>query len=322
MRWIIRWKNGSGIGREDRLERLQRLLEAAAKCTYYRRQRIPLPACPPGREEDLEPWMQRIPPVPISHFLKEPGDFYNWNWRGPSGEPRPGNSNHSQAERAGEPPLLELPFPAPARTVVIGGGFLESGSVRSLPYLSASELHDYAPEILAGPLPQLLEVASAIESDRLRLPCPQMAVVPFSGLKHGSLSEADRDRLWRAFQAPVFEQFRGFGRELLAWECEAHEGLHICADNAIFESSPSGQLLASCLGCPGYVILRLATEIYGRLETEPCPCGHPAPRLVDLRPARTRRAAGRARGWPLKRNRRKRIRAPQAGPSPGWPIGS
>jgi hypothetical protein len=41
------------------------------------------------------------------------------------------------------------------------------------------------------------------------------------------LTNADRNALWRAFHVPIFEQIIGPSGQLLAGECEAHDGLHI-----------------------------------------------------------------------------------------------
>jgi len=84
------------------------------------------------------------------------------------------------------------------------------------------------------------------------------------------LTEADRDRFWRAFRVPVFEQIIGPDGQLLASECEAHEGLHIAA--------------------PG---LRLEDEI---VDSSPCPCGKEAPRFgIRCLAEMERRAAAYAR---------------------------
>jgi hypothetical protein len=74
-------------------------------------------------------------------------------------------------------------------------------------------------------LAQVLEVARRIEAGELRLTVDHSITV-FVSLYTGRLGEEIRDFLWRVFQVPVFEQFRGPSLELLAWECEAHDGLH------------------------------------------------------------------------------------------------
>jgi len=71
------------------------------------------------------------------------------------------------------------------------------------------------------------------------------------------LTQPQRDLLWQAFGVPVFEQIIGDCGELLAAECEAHEGLHL--ESASFRPA----------GLP--------------LETAPCGCGRKTPRLIPVR---------------------------------------
>ena len=67
------------------------------------------------------------------------------------------------------------------------------------------------------------------------------------------LTDDDRDLFWRAFRVPVFEQIIGPSGQLLARECEAHDGLHIEA--------------------PG---LRIDAKV---VDTSLCPCGRQTPRF-------------------------------------------
>jgi hypothetical protein len=41
------------------------------------------------------------------------------------------------------------------------------------------------------------------------------------------LSDADRDELWRVFQVPVYMLLVTRDGRVVAWECEAQDGLHI-----------------------------------------------------------------------------------------------
>jgi hypothetical protein len=67
------------------------------------------------------------------------------------------------------------------------------------------------------------------------------------------LNDTDRDRLWRAFRVPIFEQIVGRAGELLAAECEAHDGLHIESPRLKIEGLP--------------------------IDASPCACGRKTPRL-------------------------------------------
>lgn len=67
------------------------------------------------------------------------------------------------------------------------------------------------------------------------------------------LSETERDQLWQLFQVPVLAVLLDRHGRLLAYECEAHSGLHV---------GPRAPWSA------------------GMLESAPCECGRPGLRLV------------------------------------------
>jgi hypothetical protein len=66
------------------------------------------------------------------------------------------------------------------------------------------------------------------------------------------LSETERDQLWQVFQVPVLAVLLDRNGRLLAYECEAQSGLHV---------GPEAPWAA------------------GVLESAPCECGRPGPRL-------------------------------------------
>jgi hypothetical protein len=93
-------------------------------------------------------------------------------------------------------------------------------------------------------------------------------VVAFTGLKHGALSEEDRDAIWRRWGVPVFEQLLSSDYEVLAEECEARRGLH---------------LREECSVVNGELLLRgEAVGLAANLIVEPCPCRAPGSRIVDV----------------------------------------
>jgi len=123
---------------------------------------------------------------------------------------------------------------------------------------------EYAPAAIAGTCEQLRELTP------WRIPSLTHAVIVLARPDGKRLSDLDRDRLWRAFQVPVFEQIVALSGELLAFECEAHDGLHV--------ESPD---------------LPLDGET---LFVEPCPCGRKTPRIGVVEGLESeRRAAAFAR---------------------------
>jgi len=221
-----------------------------------------------AEEAQIARLLQSIPRVGLDDFLSNPVEFYNW---------------HHQP-RALRP--LECKLGSIGRTAMLSDGFEDTECVRTFTCLTLEDLEEYEPDSLAGPAWRLKNLAELALAGRLRLDSLRGALLVFTGLKHGCLKPQDREMLWRAFQVPVFEQFRGYSQELLAWECEAHDGLHIQGENAIFELPRDGELLLTGLGCEEYSLLRVGTELTGRLCSTPCGCGNPAQRLIDVRPFR------------------------------------
>ena len=159
--------------------------------------------------------------------------------------------------------------PAP-RTAVLAACFRQprlqpKHPVRVFPNGWSQEVSAFAPAALAAPRERLLALAAAEHP-----PALTHAVIVLEGPGDPLLSALERARLWRAFRVPVFEQIVGPDGELLAAECEAHDGLHI--------ESPE-----------------LPTEGF-QVEDAPCGCGRKTPRLTPSQPAdRTRSVAAYAR---------------------------
>lgn len=142
---------------------------------------------------------------------------------------------HSRRER------FQNPLPTPCRIAVLSPKFAERDGVRYFAEERHREIDIFGPDILAGAVPALLRLAEKVRVTR--------AVVAFSGAR--VVSDRDRDLLWNAFQAPVFEYRFGPEGEVIARECEAHDGLH----------------------------LFVPERFCGEVRTEACACGRLEPRI-------------------------------------------
>jgi phenylacetate-coenzyme A ligase PaaK-like adenylate-forming protein len=167
------------------------------------------------------------------------------------------------------------------------GGFEEGEGIRVFEELRRRRLVRFRPNILAGPVGVLRALAEGAEDRGAPVPRVSRAVIAFSLPLHGFLSEEARDLFWRVFQVPVFGQLLGFEGEMLAWECEAHEGLHIDDRNAVFEldehSGGDRELLLTSLVNLRTPVLRFGTGLTGIIEHSTCGCGLNGPRLLGLR---------------------------------------
>jgi hypothetical protein len=102
------------------------------------------------------------------------------------------------------------------------------------------------------------------------------------GFDEGLLSPIERDGLWHRHGVPMFEHLAGMDGQLLAWECEAHRGLHIVEENTVFESI-DGELLLTSLTDLLQPTLQMRTGWLAKIDSEPCDCGRAGRRLLGLR---------------------------------------
>lgn len=96
---------------------------------------------------------------------------------------------------------------------------------------------------LIGTIDELLQAAPKARARR--------AVFVTRGAGNPFLSEYDRDRLWDLYEVPILILLMGENGKILAYECEAQNGLHV-------DGSPPD----------------------GAVETAPCACGRPGVRLA------------------------------------------
>ncbi len=143
------------------------------------------------------------------------------------------------------------PLQPEPKTAILIPGFRESKRVRVFPGGWDEETAHYRPAVVGAPVEDLIRLARSWDE---RWERPRRALVAFS-FEHGeSPSETDKDELWDRFGVPLFEQCLNFRRELIAAECEAHEGLHLAPQFA---------------GLEGWRLARVR-----------CACGNPAPKVL------------------------------------------
>jgi len=245
------------VARSRHLELAQRVFTAALSTRYYApllaraglgaRERI-------AALDDPAQALRQLPRVEKIRFLSAPADFYN------PGAPQP------------ELPLFHSPIQPAPRTALLGSGFRSNGLAKAFAPDWTRRLDRYRPEAIAAPVALLRKVAGQPHPIR-------NAIFALTGVVHENISDADRDLFWHVFQVPVFEQYQGFDGCVAASECEAHQGLHIIPDAAIFEEH-GGELLLTSLTDLRYPTIRVATGFRGHIEPAPCDCGNSAPRLL------------------------------------------
>ena len=159
---------------------------------------------------------------------------------------------HSKAE-------LSYPIGRAPRTAVLVPWFRASGEVRVFRRGWTVDAAAFAPQSIVATWSQL---EALIAQD---IVSPERSLIVVSNLGDPLLTADQRDRLWRAFHVPVFEQIVGRNGELYAAECEAHDGMHLEDSEASLEN---------------YAVERI-----------PCACGRKSPRIVPAKPVELARAA-------------------------------
>jgi len=100
------------------------------------------------------------------------------------------------------------------------------------------------------------------------------AVFPLRRPGNPFLPDKQRDALWQMFQVPIHALLVDARDEVVGYECEAQDGIHLRADYA-------------------------AGLFSGDVESELCECGRPGPRLMP--PKQEVAAVASADGVPVSR---------------------
>lgn len=186
------------------------------------------------------------------------------------------------------PGELYWPLPRPSRAALLSDLFPEDSATRRFAEGRREALLRWSPQALAAPVETLDRLLRFdLEHPETRLPLSH-SVLALSGLRRAFADERLRDLVWRVWQVPVFGQLLGPSGELLAWECEAHEGYHYNPSRVVIEADGGGQgepeLLVTSLVSLRRPVLRVATRLTGRLESAVCACGSALPRLASVAP--------------------------------------
>jgi hypothetical protein len=185
------------------------------------------------------------------------------------------------------PQKFHSPLEHTPKTAILLEAFEAAAGIKVMAQNWSKGLKQFGASALAAPVSVLRTLAGAIESGREEIPGLRHFVVGFTDGEQGQLSEEDRERFWRVFQVPVFEQRVGFDGRVIAYECEAHQGLHIMPERAAFEETTGSELLLTSLTDLRYPTLRVGTRIAGSIQRECCDCGNAAARLTAARPQPT-----------------------------------
>jgi phenylacetate-CoA ligase len=101
------------------------------------------------------------------------------------------------------------------------------------------------------------------------------------------LSESERKTIEKVFQSPVFNRYGCEELSIIGSECEAHAGMHICAEGLYVELEGDNPTLPRKLIITDLVnmampLIRYEIGDYGIMAEGACPCGRHLPRLKEV----------------------------------------
>lgn len=191
-------------------------------------------------------------------------------------------------------PSSSQPFPFPAaphlRTALLSD-IRCFDSVAIYPPVRWRSLSLFTPQILAGTTDDLQKYAQGIFRGEWDGPV-EIAIFNLTEAGRAPLSPSERDVLWRAFRAPVYEVLFDRHAGLLASECEAHEGWHVRHAQLRFDMRTGAIVFKK----NGFASAALDTGLTAAGMDGMCACGDEAPLLRGIAEARSKPVRVRAAG--------------------------
>jgi len=151
----------------------------------------------------------------------------------------------------------------------------------------AKAMHRYRPDVLFGYPDALAVFARFIEEDGTEVP-------PLRGIILGGekVFESQKEVIAKAFQCPVHERYGSQEVCNIAMECEAHDGMHINAENVYVEvvddagrpvpPGEVGEVLVTTLTNFAMPLIRYRLGDMAMLDDTPCPCGRGLPKIREV----------------------------------------
>ncbi|WP_029038376.1 phenylacetate--CoA ligase family protein [Salinimicrobium xinjiangense] len=148
------------------------------------------------------------------------------------------------------------------------------------------EISRFQPSILKGYLSSLIEFAHFIEKNNLNTLKPEVLSSTTE-----TLLPHNREFLQKIFKAPIFDQYGCGEINGIAYECSAHDGLHITEEHCIVEiqnngsnviQGESGNLVITNLDNYVMPVIRYENGDRSSLSTKKCSCGINHSRLNSI----------------------------------------
>lgn len=142
-----------------------------------------------------------------------------------------------------------------------------------------ADIHQYRPPVLMGHAHSIFRFAEYVRAIGI-------TDIAFQGIITTAmvLSEVERRTIEAVLHSPVFNRYGCEELSIIASECEAHEGMHICGEGLYVEvleetASQPGRLIITDLVNYAMPMIRYEIGDYGVTQTGVCSCGRGLQRL-------------------------------------------
>ena len=177
--------------------------------------------------------------------------------------------------------LSRIPFPA-SRTSI----FNHLNNFRSYNAFSFNEtyleavvagMQKFKPKLIRGYLSAILILANYIKRNNIR------GIKPFAVSSTSEMLFPEyRKVIEEVFQAPLFDQYGCGECNSIAFECKAHNGMHITMEHCILDQDNDNNFIVTNLDNHSQPFIRYKNGDGGIISHEPCTCGNTAPRIIEL----------------------------------------
>jgi len=145
-----------------------------------------------------------------------------------------------------------------------------------------ADIRTHRPPVLMGHAHSIYRFAEYVQSASIE-------DISFDGIITTAmvLSDVERGTIESVFRAPVFNRYGCEELSIIASECEAHDGMHICSEGLYVEvleetTSQPGKLIITDLVNYAMPMIRYEIGDYAVTQTGACACGRSLPRLKSV----------------------------------------
>ena len=140
-----------------------------------------------------------------------------------------------------------------------------------------ADMQKFKPKLIRGYLSAILLLANYIKRKNIKGIEP-VAVSSTSEMLFPEYRKLIED----VFQAPLFDQYGCGECNSIAFECKAHNGMHITMEHCLLEQDEDNNFIVTNLDNFSQPFIRYKNGDKGIISHEPCSCGNAAPRIMEL----------------------------------------